>query len=373
MGVMASQITRQPYQWDFLYRQDYSYWIRTLKYLSTRSIIPYFDLVRLVWLSHFHSDVIMNAMVSQITGVSIVCLAVCSGADQRKHQSSASFAFVRGIHRWPVDFHHKGPVTRKMSSWRRLRHAMEAIYFRITSPLCGNYCSFVRDPAQRTHDQSDWMRHPAFLSIKHRNPEIDYKWFWLGLATGESCRIELLEIIKTKGSHFADKQSNRGIHLSPSQYMHAHDLFNIQYLDIILLFHEKHLNTDITDEGLTPARNIGMLSTSAVCYRSSRFSRQIHKFSIGSAGHQICNLYVIVSTLFPAKEIWHIRTILQIAANNEHLIISFFNVLLYSKMSVCISRDICNYHNFRYWGLCKVDTSYIYHLTWLYKCIIRFP
>ena len=34
-----------------------------------------------------------------------------SGADQRKHQSSASLAFVRGIHRWPVNSPHKRPVT----------------------------------------------------------------------------------------------------------------------------------------------------------------------------------------------------------------------------------------------------------------------
>ena len=36
------------------------------------------------------SDVIMIAVTSQITGVSIVYSTVCSGADQRKHQSSAS-------------------------------------------------------------------------------------------------------------------------------------------------------------------------------------------------------------------------------------------------------------------------------------------
>ena len=48
--------------------------------------------------SHY-SDVIMRAMASQTTGVSIVCLSVCSDADPRKHQSSASLAFVRGIHR----------------------------------------------------------------------------------------------------------------------------------------------------------------------------------------------------------------------------------------------------------------------------------
>ena len=49
----------------------------------------------MVQLVHY-SDVIMSAMVSQITGVSIVCSAVCSGVDKKKHQSSASLAFVRG-------------------------------------------------------------------------------------------------------------------------------------------------------------------------------------------------------------------------------------------------------------------------------------
>ena len=56
----------------------------------------------------------MSAMASQITGVSIVCSTVGSGADQRKHQSSASLAFVWGIHRWPVNSPHKWPVTQKM-------------------------------------------------------------------------------------------------------------------------------------------------------------------------------------------------------------------------------------------------------------------
>ena len=61
-----------------------------------------------------YDDVIMCAMASQITGLTIVYSTVYSGKDQRKHQSSASPAFVRGIHRWPVNSPHKGPVTRKM-------------------------------------------------------------------------------------------------------------------------------------------------------------------------------------------------------------------------------------------------------------------
>ena len=39
---------------------------------------------------------------------------VYSGIDERKHQSSASLAFVREIHQWPVNSPHKGPVTQKM-------------------------------------------------------------------------------------------------------------------------------------------------------------------------------------------------------------------------------------------------------------------
>ena len=56
----------------------------------------------------------MSAMASQITSLTIVYSTVYSGADQRKHQRSASLAFVRGIHRSPVNSPHKGPVTRKM-------------------------------------------------------------------------------------------------------------------------------------------------------------------------------------------------------------------------------------------------------------------
>ena len=68
-----------------------------------------------VVIEHIHyNDVIISTMASQITGVSIVYWIVCSGADQRKHQSSVSLAFVRGIHRWQVNSPHKGPVTRKM-------------------------------------------------------------------------------------------------------------------------------------------------------------------------------------------------------------------------------------------------------------------
>ena len=56
----------------------------------------------------------MDTMASQSTSLTIVYSTVYSDADQRKHQSSASLVFVRGIHRGPVNSTHKWPVTRKM-------------------------------------------------------------------------------------------------------------------------------------------------------------------------------------------------------------------------------------------------------------------
>ena len=61
-----------------------------------------------------YDDVIMGAMASQITSLPIVYSTVYSDADQRKHQSPASLAFVWGLHRGPVNSPHKWPVTRKM-------------------------------------------------------------------------------------------------------------------------------------------------------------------------------------------------------------------------------------------------------------------
>ena len=66
----------------------------------------------------YYNDVIMGAIASQITSLTIVYSTVSSGADQSKHQSPASLAFVRGIHRC---FH------LMTSSW-----------------LCGDSLTFVR-------------------------------------------------------------------------------------------------------------------------------------------------------------------------------------------------------------------------------------
>ena len=67
-----------------------------------------------VSLAHHYDDVIMGVIASLITSLMIVYSTVYSDTDQRKHQCSASLAFVWGIHRGPVNSPHKWPVTRKM-------------------------------------------------------------------------------------------------------------------------------------------------------------------------------------------------------------------------------------------------------------------
>ena len=60
------------------------------------------------------SDVIRSTITPQITGISIIYSTVCLGTYQRKHESSASLALVRGIHRWPVNLSRKRSVARKL-------------------------------------------------------------------------------------------------------------------------------------------------------------------------------------------------------------------------------------------------------------------
>ena len=76
--------------------------------------LPGFNVFMLSFHTKQYSDVIMGVMASQITSLTNVFSTVYSGTDQRKHKNSVSPALVRGIHRWPVNSPHKGPVTWKM-------------------------------------------------------------------------------------------------------------------------------------------------------------------------------------------------------------------------------------------------------------------
>ena len=75
-----------------------------------------------------YNNIIMSVMVSQITSITIVYSTGYSGTDQRKHQSSASLAFVRRIRQWPVNSPHKGPVTWKWFH-SRCHHELALLYW----------------------------------------------------------------------------------------------------------------------------------------------------------------------------------------------------------------------------------------------------
>ena len=99
-----------------------------------------------------YGDVIIGSIASQITSLTIVYSSVYSGADQRTHQSSASLAFVRGIHRRPVNSPHKGSVTRKcfhlltsswMCAWVSLYYWLSNVIWHIT-PNLSKVCLIIQ-------------------------------------------------------------------------------------------------------------------------------------------------------------------------------------------------------------------------------------
>ena len=138
-----------------------------------------------------YDDAIMGAIASQITSLASVYSAVWLGADHRKHQSSASLAFVRGIHRRPVNSPHKGPVTRKMfpfddvimrlgllepaKKWRWvIRWFLES--FNVSVWRCLRYCDVIKGAmasqiTSRTivysivHSGTDQRKHQSSVSL----------------------------------------------------------------------------------------------------------------------------------------------------------------------------------------------------------------
>ena len=103
-----------------------------------------------------YSDVIMGVIASQITSLTIVYSTVYSDADQRKHQSSASLAFVRGIHRWPMNSPHKWPVTWKMLPFDDVIMMFKLSYLyhlKVT-----HHCSYLHQ-RRRLWFYLSWWRH----------------------------------------------------------------------------------------------------------------------------------------------------------------------------------------------------------------------
>ena len=104
-------------------KKEANYLTREFKALPCNywGMLLLYDFISTVLALHYGA-VIMGAIASQVTSLAIVYSAFYSGADQRKYQSSVSLVFVRGIHRGPVNYPHKWPLTRKMLPFRVQTH-----------------------------------------------------------------------------------------------------------------------------------------------------------------------------------------------------------------------------------------------------------
>ena len=118
--------------------------------IRLRHVKAMLDLSKLPYNFHY-GDAIVDMMASQITSLVIVYLTVYSGADQRKHQSSASLAFVRGIHRGPVNSPHKWPVTRKMFPF-------DDVIMNGSVLNCGAYSAIATEILESCTKPSIWSR-----------------------------------------------------------------------------------------------------------------------------------------------------------------------------------------------------------------------
>ena len=107
--------------------------------------------------------VIMGAVASQFTSLTIVYSTVYSGTDQRNHQSSASLAIVRGIHWWPVNSPHKRAsnyITRKMLSiWWRHHVSRDLVGYPEWHVLT------IENISETINDQIDFVQNMSYIVV----------------------------------------------------------------------------------------------------------------------------------------------------------------------------------------------------------------
>ena len=150
-------------------------------------------------LDHY-SDVIMGTIASQITSLTTVYSTVYSDADQRKHQSSASLAFVREIHRWSAQM---ASNAENVSIWWR-HHDMFSSKLLFLSwtilPYGGANChsGVCRSAGSILKVQFLYNRvwfHYFILSVHHHFPKIRYD-FGVQIASGaRDCEISLKQVM----------------------------------------------------------------------------------------------------------------------------------------------------------------------------------
>ena len=134
--------------------------------------------------SYHYSEVIMSTLAFQTTGVSIVYSTVCSGVDQRKHQSSASLAICAGNSQVAGEFPAQRPVTRSfdvfficawINVWVNKRLAgdlrRQHAHFDVNVMFCDivNFLTrtdFQQSPALESYDKNN-TRFATYNTIAH--------------------------------------------------------------------------------------------------------------------------------------------------------------------------------------------------------------
>ena len=130
-----------------------------------------------------YNDVIMGTIASQITTLMIVYSTVYSDADQRKSQSSAPLAFLRGIHRRPVNSPHKWPVPRKMFPFDDVIIVMLGVLLFIMESTLDNQRINSSLPRRNGCHFADDVFKYIFLN--------DSSWFWLKIHWSLFPRVQL--------------------------------------------------------------------------------------------------------------------------------------------------------------------------------------
>ena len=95
----------------------------------------------------------MSVMASQITNLTIVCSTVYLGTDQRKHQSSASLAFVRGTGDQEFPAKRASNAENVIIWWRHHDHAVFPVCLR--TPLCNPISNIPGSEHVKAYLQTD--------------------------------------------------------------------------------------------------------------------------------------------------------------------------------------------------------------------------
>ena len=201
------------------------------------------DYIIAVWQGVPYNDVTMGTIASQIISLTIVYSIVYSDADQRKHQSSASLAFVRGIHRGPVNSPHKWPVTRNIFPFDDVimgiclvsyiigfvkEIMVFTIFWQMCKTLMNGYVPIFSRQSSKRHFNKHYRRYEVIvlITLKVKCTQNFYinNIFEIGWIVGEcmDCfqeyglvviNIVWLSQLALPGTHSVMNKANKGLHI----------------------------------------------------------------------------------------------------------------------------------------------------------------